>query len=68
MTKHYRLMLKVISIAPNGGGKLEIEHGLYNYCNKMVIGSYNKTKAQLLRLSGNKVQIWKDINGDIFVA
>ncbi|KAK4713353.1 hypothetical protein R3W88_019260 [Solanum pinnatisectum] len=57
--------VKVISIAPNGGGNRTWS---CNYCNNIVAGSYNRMKAHLLRLLGHGVQICKESSGDIFAT
>ncbi|KAH0709599.1 hypothetical protein KY284_011026 [Solanum tuberosum] len=57
--------VKVVSIAPNGGGNRTWS---CNYCNKKVMGSYNRVKAHLLRLSGHGVQICKESSGDIYAT
>lgn len=57
--------VKVLSIAPNGGGNRTWS---CNYCNKIVTGSYNRVKAHLLRLSGHGVQICKESGGDIYAT
>ncbi|KAG5600543.1 hypothetical protein H5410_031913 [Solanum commersonii] len=57
--------VKVISIAPNGGGNRTWS---CNYCNKIIMGSYNRVKAHRLRLLGHGVQICKESSGDIYAT
>jgi len=57
--------VKVLSLTPNGGGN---RIWSCNYCNKRVTGSYSKVKAHLLKISGQGVQICKEISKEVCEA